>query len=102
MKSDVISTTPTSSSMRINRRVRTSVVKLSGDTPESALGLLSYTSRYVNHVWTQGQLFLDGPSRTLTFAWNETYPVDMKPIYQERMKISVLDGGHIDAFCVDH
>lgn len=102
MKSDVINSTPTSSSTRINRRVRTSVVKLSGDTPDSALGLLSYTSRFVNHVWVQGHLFLDGPNRTLTFAWNEEYPVDMMPIYRERMVSNVLDGSNLNAFCVDH
>lgn len=47
---------------------------------------LSYVSRFLNHVWTQGQIFLDGPNRTVTFAWNEEYQVDMKPIYRERMR----------------
>ena len=103
MKSDETSTTRTSSSKRINRRVRTSVVQLSrnlyGDHGrETNQWFLSYVSQFVDGLWTQGQMDIQGT--VITFHWNKAHQVDMRPIYQARMEDNVryANGEHTGGF----
>lgn len=102
MKSKEKSITRTSSSKRINRRVTTSVIRLSHNLfrPDSNQWFLSYTNRYRDGMWTHGQLYLDGPNRTICFAWNEAHQVDMREIYRQRMEDDVLreTGEHTGCF----
>lgn len=103
MKSDAIDITPTSSSKRINRRVRTSVVQLSqnlyGDHGrETNQWFLSYVNRFVDGVWTQGQMDIQGT--VICMHWNEAHQVDMRPIYKGRIADDVLraTGQHTGCF----
>jgi hypothetical protein len=105
MKSGTISTTPTSSSGRINRRIRTSVLHLSrnlyGDHGrETNQWFLSYVNRYLDGVWTQGQLDIQGT--VITFHWNEKYQVEMREIYRERMVNNVLSARGEHTGCTAH
>lgn len=103
MKSDEIDIMPTSSSPRINRRVRTGQIRLSRNLyhPDSGQWFLSHSGKFIDGMWTQGQMFID-QNNQVCFAWNEEYQVDMREIYQERMVTNARHAAGWHAGCVAH